>query len=47
MATVDRPRDRCPACGGSLTYERKKRLSNASHHIREYECGNCGRRVQR
>lgn len=41
-------RDDCPNCGGGLRFTgRKERISNASHHVRVYECGNCGRRVGR
>jgi len=44
----DWPRDRCPACGGGLRFTgEKRRPSNASHHVRVYECGNCGREVSR
>jgi len=44
----DWPRDRCPGCGGGLAPTgEKRRPSNASHHVRVYECGNCGREVER
>lgn len=41
-------RGRCPKCRGDLrpTGE-KRRVSNASHHVRVYKCGQCGRRVER
>jgi hypothetical protein len=41
-------RDRYPRCDGSLRWTgEKRRPSNASHHVRVYECGNCGREVER
>lgn len=38
----------CPHCGGGLRFTgEKRRVSNASHHVRVYECGECGRVVER
>lgn len=44
------PDHRCPYCGGSPGFTGEKTRiqgETGGHHLRVYECGNCGREVKR